>query len=404
MENANKSIQPLDDLKVIDVSSFLAGPFCSTQLAEFGADVIKLELPEVGDALRRFGSITPNGDSLPWLSECRNKKSATLDLRKPEGAELLKALIKDADVLVENFQPGTLEKWGLGWDVLQEVNPRLIMVRISGYGQTGPYSPRPGFGRIGNAFGGLSYLAGYPDRPPVTPGSATIPDYLAGLYGALGVLLSIQALKKTGRGQVVDIGLYEPIFRILDELAPSYHMKGYVRERMGPGTVNVVPHSHYPTKDEKWVAIACTSDKIFERLAQAMGVPEWGGKGKWGTIGQREAEREIVDQYVGDWSATMTRDEVLATCESFQVPCGSVYSIDEIFEDPQYAARENIQYLKDAYGQEHAIPNLVPRLTDTPGKIRTLGPALGQHNEEVFGKRLGLSAARIAELVAKGVI
>jgi succinyl-CoA:(S)-malate CoA-transferase subunit B len=404
MENANKSIQPLDDLKVIDVSSFLAGPFCSTQLAEFGADVIKLELPEVGDALRRFGSITPNGDSLPWLSECRNKKSATLDLRKPEGAELLKALIKDADVLVENFQPGTLEKWGLGWDVLKEVNPRLIMVRISGYGQTGPYSPRPGFGRIGNAFGGLSYLAGYPDRPPVTPGSATIPDYLAGLYGALGVLLSIQALKKTGRGQVVDIGLYEPIFRILDELAPSYHMKGYVRERMGPGTVNVVPHSHYPTKDEKWVAIACTSDKIFERLAQAMGVPEWGGKGRWGTIGQREAEREIVDQYVGDWSATMTRDEVLAICESFQVPCGSVYSIDEIFEDPQYAARENIQYLKDAYGQEHAIPNLVPRLTDTPGKIRTLGPALGQHNEEVFGKRLGLSAARIAELVAKGVI
>lgn len=404
MENANKSIQPLDDLKVIDVSSFLAGPFCSTQLAEFGADVIKLELPEVGDALRRFGSITPNGDSLPWLSECRNKKSATLDLRKPEGAELLKALIKDADVLVENFQPGTLEKWGLGWDVLKEVNPRLIMVRISGYGQTGPYSPRPGFGRIGNAFGGLSYLAGYPDRPPATPGSATIPDYLAGLYGALGVLLSIQALKKTGRGQVVDIGLYEPIFRILDELAPSYHMKGYVRERMGPGTVNVVPHSHYPTKDEKWVAIACTSDKIFERLAQAMGVPEWGGKGKWGTIGQREAEREIVDQYVGDWSATMTRDEVLAICESFQVPCGSVYSIDEIFEDPQYAARENIQYLKDAYGQEHAIPNLVPRLTDTPGKIRTLGPALGQHNEEVFGKRLGLSAARIAELVAKGVI
>ena len=404
MENANKSIQPLDDLKVIDVSSFLAGPFCSTQLAEFGADVIKLELPEVGDALRRFGSITPNGDSLPWLSECRNKKSATLDLRKPEGAELLKALIKDADVLVENFQPGTLEKWGLGWDVLKEVNPRLIMVRISGYGQTGPYSPRPGFGRIGNAFGGLSYLAGYPDRPPVTPGSATIPDYLAGLYGALGVLLSIQALKKTGRGQVVDIGLYEPIFRILDELAPSYHMKGYVRERMGPGTVNVVPHSHYPTKDEKWVAIACTSDKIFERLAEAMGVPEWGGKGKWGTIGQREAEREIVDQYVGDWSATMTRDEVLAICESFQVPCGSVYSIDEIFEDPQYAARENIQYLKDAYGQEHAIPNLVPRLTDTPGKIRTLGPALGQHNEEVFGKRLGPSAARIAELVAKGVI
>ena len=397
-------IQPLDGLKVIDVSSFLAGPFCSTQLAEFGADVIKLELPKVGDALRRFGSITPNGDSLPWLSECRNKKSATLDLRKPEGAELLKALIKDADVLVENFQPGTLEKWGLGWDVLKEVNPKLIMVRISGYGQTGPNSPRPGFGRIGNAFGGLSYLAGYPDRPPVTPGSATIPDYLAGLYGALGVLLCIQALQKTGRGQVVDIGLYEPIFRILDEIAPSYHMKGYVRERMGPGTVNVVPHSHYPTKDDKWVAIACTSDKIFERLALAMGVPEFGGDGKWGTITQREAERSVVDDFVGAWSLTLTREQVLSTCESFQVPCGSVYSIDEIFVDPQYAARENIKYMKDAFGQEHAIPNLVPRLTDTPGKIRSLGPSLGQHNDEVFRGRLGLSAERIAELVNKGVI
>ena len=397
-------IQPLDGLKVIDVSSFLAGPFCSTQLAEFGADVIKLELPKVGDALRRFGSITPNGDSLPWLSECRNKKSATLDLRKPEGAELLKALIKDADVLVENFQPGTLEKWGLGWDVLKEVNPKLIMVRISGYGQTGPNSPRPGFGRIGNAFGGLSYLAGYPDRPPVTPGSATIPDYLAGLYGALGVLLCIQALQKTGRGQVVDIGLYEPIFRILDEIAPSYHMKGYVRERMGPGTVNVVPHSHYPTKDDKWVAIACTSDKIFERLALAMGVPEFGGDGKWGTITQREAERSIVDDFVGAWSSTLTREQVLSTCESFQVPCGSVYSIDEIFVDPQYAARENIKYMEDAFGQENAIPNLVPRLTDTPGKIRSLGPSLGQHNDEVFRGRLGLSAERIAELVNKGVI
>ncbi len=404
MQFSASGIQPLDGLKVIDVSSFLAGPFCSTQLAEFGADVVKLELPVIGDALRRFGTITPAGDSLPWLSECRNKKSATLDLRKPEGAELLKALIKDADVLVENFQPGTLEKWGLGWDVLQEVNPRLIMVRISGYGQTGPYSSRPGFGRIGNAFGGLSYLAGYPDRPPVTPGSATIPDYLAGLYGALGVLLSLQALAKTGRGQIVDIGLYEPVFRILDEIAPSYHLNGYVRERMGPGTVNVVPHSHYPTKDDKWVAIACTSDKIFERLAVAMGVPEFGGTGKWGTITQREAERALVDDYVGQWSSTLTRDEILAVCESNQVPCGSVYSIDEIFQDPQYAARDNILYFKDERVGEFAIPNVVPRLTDTPGKVTHLGPALGQDNDEVFRQRLGLTPERIEQLKQRGVI
>jgi succinyl-CoA:(S)-malate CoA-transferase subunit B len=404
MTKAAAGVRPLDHLKVIDVSSFLAGPFCSTQLAEFGADVVKLELPRVGDALRRFGSITPSGDSLPWLSECRNKKSATLDLRTPDGAELLKALIKDADVLVENFQPGTLEKWNLGWDVLREVNPRLIMVRISGYGQTGPYSGRPGFGRIGNAFGGLSYLAGYPDRPPVTPGSATIPDYMAGLYGALGVLLALQSLAKTGRGQIVDIGLYEPIFRILDELAPAYQMKGYVRERMGPGTVNVVPHSHYPTADGRWVAIACTSDKIFERLAVAMGVPEVGGAGKWGTITQREAERAQVDEYVGAWTVRYTRDEVVRLCEEHQVPCGPVYAIDEIFQDPQYAARGNIVHFKDERVGEYAVPNVVPRLTDTPGGIDRLGPALGEHNDEVYRQRLGLSEARIQELTRAGVI
>ena len=404
MVSSSMGIQPLDGLKVIDVSSFLAGPFCSTQLAEFGAEVVKIEMPRIGDALRRFGSITPEGDSLPWLSECRNKQSITLDLRLTEGAELLKALVRDADVLVENFQPGTLEKWGLGWDVLKEVNPKLIMVRISGYGQTGPNSRRPGFGRIGNAFGGLSFLAGYPDRPPVTPGSATIPDYLAGLYGALGVLLCIQSLQKTGKGQYIDIGLYEPIFRILDEIAPSYHMKGYVRQRMGPGTVNVVPHSHYPTKDDKWIAIACTSDKIFERLATAMGIPEVGGDGKWGTVKQRDADRENVDNYVGEWTSRLTRDAIVSICEQFEVPCGPVYSIDEIFEDPQYKARENIVYMKDSHGREHAVPNVVPRLSDTPGGIKSLGPTLGQHNDVVYRDRLGLSEERIAELKEKGVI
>ena len=275
-------VKPMQGIRIIDVSSFLAGPFCATQLAEFGAEVIKLELPKVGDALRKFGTITECGDSLAWLQECRNKKSATLDLRKAAGAELLKRLVKQADVLVENFQPGTMEKWGLGWDVLKAVNQGLVMVRISGFGQTGPYSPRPGFGRIGNAFGGLSYLAGYPDRPPVTPGSATIPDYLAGLYGALGIMFALRARDITGRGQFIDIGLYEPVFRILDELAAAYHSRGYVRERMGPGTVNVVPHSHYPTKDGKWIAIACTSDKIFARLAKLLGEPSLAGDGKWG--------------------------------------------------------------------------------------------------------------------------
>ena len=397
-------VEALQGCKVIDVSSFLAGPFCSTQLAEFGADVIKLELPGVGDPLRKFGTVTDCGETLPWLSECRNKKIASLDLRKPEGAALFKKLIADADILVENFQPGTLEKWGLGWDVLKEVNPRLIMVRISGYGQTGPYRGRPGFGRIGNAFGGLSFLAGYPDRPPVTPGSATIPDYLAGLYGALGALLAMKARDLTGRGQFIDIGLYEPIFRILDELAPKFQTSGYVRQRMGPGTVNVVPHSHYPTKDDRWIAIACTSDKIFSRLAEAMGVPEWADDGKWGTIRQRDADRAQVDEYVGNWTSQFTRDEVLALCEKFQVPCGPVYGIDEIFEDPQYKARENIAWVKDERVGELAVPNVVPRLSETPGRVKWLGPSKGAHEDHVYKERLGLDDAEIARLKALEVL
>jgi crotonobetainyl-CoA:carnitine CoA-transferase CaiB-like acyl-CoA transferase len=276
-----QTMQALEGCRVLDVATFLAGPFCTTQLGEFGAEIIKVELPDAGDPTRRFGTISTCGDSLPWLSESRNKKCVTLDLRKPDGAALLKRLVAVADVLVENFQPGTMEKWELGWETLRQVNPRLIMVRISGYGQTGPYRDRPGFGRIGNAFGGLSFLAGYPDRAPVTPGSATIPDYMAGLYGALGTLLALQARQKTGQGQVVDIGLYEPIFRILDELAPAFQQTGFVRQRMGPGTVNVVPHSHYPTRDGRWIAIACTSDKIFARLAEAMGAPELAEPAQW---------------------------------------------------------------------------------------------------------------------------
>jgi crotonobetainyl-CoA:carnitine CoA-transferase CaiB-like acyl-CoA transferase len=322
------ALQPLDDIRVLDVSSFLAGPFCSTQLAEFGAEVVKVELPKIGDPLRRFGTITESGDSLPWLSECRNKKSVTLDLRVPEGAAILKRLAEKADVMVENFQPGTLEKWGLGWDTLKALNPRLVMVRISGYGQTGPYRDRPGFGRIGNAFGGLSFLAGYPDRPPVTPGSATIPDYLAGIYGAMGAMLALRARERTGRGQMIDIGLYEPIFRILDELVPAYDLKGFVRQRMGPGTVNVVPHSHYPTKDGRWIAIACTNDKIYERLAVAMTEPDHAPPADWALLANRERDRAQVDAFVTGWTARHDRDELMAVCERAQVPCGPLYSVD----------------------------------------------------------------------------
>jgi succinyl-CoA:(S)-malate CoA-transferase subunit B len=398
------TVKPMQGIRIIDASSFLAGPFCATQLAEFGAEVIKLELPKVGDALRKFGTITESGDSLPWLQECRNKKSATLDLRKAEGAELMKRLVKVADVVVENFQPGTMERWGLGWDVLKAVNPRLVMVRISGFGQTGPYSPRPGFGRIGNAFGGLSYLAGYPDRPPVTPGSATIPDYLAGLYGALGILFALRARDMTGRGQFIDIGLYEPVFRILDELAAAYHAKGYVRERMGPGTVNAVPHSHYPTQDGKWIAIACTSDKIFARLAQLLGEPSLAGEGKWGEVKDRDRDRAHVDAWVARWTQAHPLAELIDSCNAFEVPCGPVNSIAEIFADPHYRARENIAFVKDPRVGEIAMPNVCPRLSDTPGAIEWLGPRLGQHNGDVYCGLLGLSERELSALQDREVI
>lgn len=397
-------VQALEGCRVLDIATFLAGPFCATQLGEFGADVIKVELPRVGDATRRFGTMTDCGDSLPWLSESRNKRCITLDLRKPDGAALLKRLVAESDVLVENFQPGTLEAWGLGWDVLSAVNPRLIMVRISGYGQTGPYKDRPGFGRIGNAFGGLSFLAGYPDRAPVTPGSATIPDYMAGIYGAMGALLAIQARAKTGRGQVVDIGLYEPIFRILDELAPAFQHKGYVRQRMGPGTVNVVPHSHYPTKDSRWIAIACTNDKIFARLAEAMQQPEIAEPERWGTLARREAERGAVDATVTAWTERFDRAELMLLCEASQVPCGPVYAIDEIFADPHYAARGNILHMQDTRVGDLAVPNLVPRLSDTPGAVRFLGQPLGAHNEEIYTGLLGLDAAELQRLREAGVV
>jgi crotonobetainyl-CoA:carnitine CoA-transferase CaiB-like acyl-CoA transferase len=396
--------QALDGIRVLDVATFLAGPFCATQLAEFGAEVIKVELPRIGDPTRRFGTMTACGDSLPWLSESRNKHCITLDLRKPDGAALLQRLVAQSDVLVENFQPGTMESWGLGWDALKAVNPRLVMVRISGYGQTGPYKDRPGFGRIGNAFGGLSFLAGYPDRAPVTPGSATIPDYMAGIYGALGALLALRARETTGRGQVVDIGLYEPIFRILDELAPAFAHTGYVRQRMGPGTVNVVPHSHYPTKDGRWVAIACTNDKIFARLAAAMEQPTLAEPERWGTLARREAERAAVDAAVAAWTVQHERADVLALCERAQVPCGPVYAIDEIFADPHYAARGNIAHVDDPRAGPLAVPNLLPRLSDTPGALNWLGQPLGAHNDDVYGGLLGLDATELQRLREDGVI
>jgi crotonobetainyl-CoA:carnitine CoA-transferase CaiB-like acyl-CoA transferase len=373
-----------DGLKVLDLATFIAGPYCATYLAEFGADVVKVELAGTGDPIRKFGTPTACGDTLVWLSEGRNKRSIELDLRTSDGAETLKRLAAEADILVENFQPGTLERWGLGPEVLQALNPRLIIARVTAYGQTGPYSDRPGFGRIANAFSGISYLCGEPDAPPASPGTATLSDYVTGLYAALGVLTALHARAQTGRGQIIDLGLYEGTFRLLDELAPAYARSGFVRERMGAGTVNAVPHSHYPTKDGKWVAIACTNDKIFGRLAAIMGRMEVTGEGIYGTIAQREARRAEVDAFVSHWTSGLTRDQILGACSTGQVPCGPVYGIDEIFDDPQYAARGNLVRIDDERAGELTLPDVCPRLSETPGGIRWAGRALGADSAAIL--------------------
>ena len=260
----------LEGVRVLDLSNVLAGPFCATVLGEFGADVVKVELPGKGDTMRTFGTMTATGATLNWLSEARNKRCITLDLRKPAGLEIAKRLVAQSDIVVENFTTGTLEGWGLGYEDMKTVNPEIILVRITAYGQTGPYNDRPGFARIAHGFAGLANLAGEPGGPPVIPGSTSLADYISGLYGALGALIAYVGRQRHGIGQYVDIGLYEGVFRMLDEMAAAYAKSGYVRERMGADTVNVVPHSHYRTRDDKWIALACTNDRMWQRLCKAM--------------------------------------------------------------------------------------------------------------------------------------
>ena len=325
---------PMQGVRVLDCATFIAGPACATFLGEFGAEVIKVELPKIGCPLRKFGTPTEGADTLPWMSESRNKQSLTLDLRTPEGAAILKDLVSQADILVENFQPGTMEEWGVGWEALHACNPRLVMVRISAYGQTGPYRDRPGFGRIANAFGGLSYLAGYPDRAPVTPGAGS----------------------------------------------PSW------------------------SPDGRWIAIACTNDKIFARFAEVAGHPELAGGGKWGTTRQREADRATVDAFVTDWTMQHDLDDALSLCADGQVPCGPLLSIDQIFADPHYAARENLKTMHDPRAGDIVVPNVVPRLSVTPGHIDHLGPALGSSTDAILSDLLHMPSERIAALREKGVI
>jgi crotonobetainyl-CoA:carnitine CoA-transferase CaiB-like acyl-CoA transferase len=396
-------VNALKGLRVLDLGTFIAGPFCATVLGEFGAEVIKIEPPNTGDSLRRFGTGTVCGDSLVWLSESRNKKCVTLNLRTPRGVTLLRDLIRKSDVIVENFRPGVMERWGLGWEEIRKLNTRAVLVRISAYGQDGPYRNRPGFARIAHAFSGLAFLAGEPGRVPVVPGSTSLADYLSGIYGALGAMMALRARDSSGVGQCVDLALYESIFRVLDEIAPAFQRFGIVRERMGADTVNVCPHSHYRTRDDKWIAIACSNDAIFARLAEAMRRPELARPDRYGIQEKRLAARTDVNAIVTEWVGALDCRDVLARCEEAGAPASLIYSIAEIFEDPQYAARQNIQTIDSRIGPI-AVPNVIPRLSGTPGEIKWLGAAIGAHNREVFCGLLGLPETELDELKAEGVI
>ena len=396
---------PLEGVRVLDIATFVAAPFASTIMSEFGAEVIKVENPQGGDPWRHYGTKTArNGDTLAWMTESRNKTSVTLDLRTPEGADILKQLVEVSDVMCENFRPGTLEKWGLGWDALNAINPGLVLLRVSGYGQTGPYKQRPGFARIAQAFGGLTHLAGMPDGPPVTPGSTSLADYTSGLYGAVGIMMALKSRDQTGEGQVIDMALYESIFRFLDEMVPAYAKDGTVRQREGMGTKLACPHGHFQTGDDKWVSIACTSDRMFERLAKVMEQPELAGSDMYQTTAQRIASRETVDGLVTEFTRSYRQSEVLQRCTDGDVPCGAINSVADIFEDPQFEARENLLRFVDPEAGEIVIPGVIPKLSKTPGRVKHVGPPIGNGIDSIYGDLLGMSASEIAALKVKGVI
>ena len=395
---------PLDDVRVLDVATFVAAPFAATCLAEFGADVIKIERPGIGDDLRRLGTPSEAGDTYWWFNDARNKKCITLNLKDEKGAALFRRLAATADVVVENFRPGTMERWGLGFADLLAINPRLVMLRVSAYGQTGPKSGLPGFARIAQAYAGLSYVTGQPDTPPLIAGSTTLADYLSGLYGAFGVMLALRAREKTGRGQSIDVGLHDGIFRFLDEIATVYDKTGLVRERSGTETHTAVPHSHYPCADGRWVAIACTNDRMFARLARVMGRPELADGARFGLKRARIERRGEVNAIVREWTSSHDRGSVIRRCSKGEVPCGPVCSIEDIFNEEQFWARDTLTRIADPRIGEVALQGTIPKLSDTPGGIRHLGATLAAHNEAIYAGELGLTREEMAELSDAGVI
>ena len=393
---------PLQGVKVIELGTLIAGPFCARLLGEFGAEVIKIEPPGVGDPLRKWRKLH-RGTSLWWRIQARNKKSVTLDLKQPEAQEIVRKLVAGADIVVENFRPGAMEKWNLGWDQLARINPGLIMVRLSGFGQTGPYRDRPGFGAIGESMGGLRYVTGYPDRPPVRVG-VSIGDSIAALHGVIGALMALRHREVNGgRGQFVDVALYEAVFNMMESVLPEYGMFGLIRERSGASLPGIVPSNTYITRDRKYVVIGANADSIFKRMMKAIGRADLADDPALAHNDGRVARTDEIEKVIGNWVAANDLDRVLEVLERAEVPSGKIYDIADMTKDPHYAARGMILDKPLEDGATMKIPGIVPLLSETPAATKWLGPELGAHTEEVLGA-LGYSAEQISVLRKQRVI
>jgi formyl-CoA transferase len=385
---------PLHDVRVVEMGQLLAGPFAAQILGDFGAEVIKVEPPGAGDPMRQWGREKPYGKSLWWPVIARNKKSVTLNLRTEAGQEVLRGLVGHADVVVENFRPGRLEQWNLGYDVLSEINPRIILTRVTGFGQTGPYSSRAGFGSIGEAMGGLRYITGSPEGKPSRVG-VSIGDSLAGTMAAIGTLVALHARESSGRGQIVDSAIFEAVLSYMESMIPEFEIAGYVRERTGPILPNVAPSNVYPTSDDQMVLIAANQDTVFKRLADAMARPELTDDPRYATHSARGESQQELDDLISVWTATLTADQLLARMEEHAVPAGQIYRAQEMLSDPHFAARESIVRLDHPDFGEFPVQNVAPKLSATPGKVRWLGPELGAHNDEILSGLLGLDQTQI---------
>jgi formyl-CoA transferase len=394
---------PLGDLRVVELGQLLAGPFCGQLLGDFGAEVIKIEDPGRGDPMREWGREKPHGKSLWWPVVARNKLSATCDLRSPDGQDLLRQLLTRADVLVENFRPGTLERWGLSPEALWEVNPRLVITRVTGYGQTGPYAPRAGFGAIGEAMGGIRYVMGEPDALPVRAG-ISLGDALAAVFACLGTLVAVHHRERSGRGQVVDSAIYEAVLAMMESLIPEWAVAGYQRERTGAILPNVAPSNVYPTGDGDLVLIAANQDSVFGRLAAAMDRPELAADPRYATHGARGAAMTELDNLIAAWTATIPAEDLLARLHEAGVPAGRIFRAADMLADPHFAARQAIITVPHPDFGDLPMHNVAPKLSATPGSVRSAGPALGEHSDRVWGGLVGLGPGELARLRAAGVI